>query len=73
MTPRVLTLTDEESDIIDAVRTATTRAKQERYAALQGDMRGELEDIYQTLTSTPNWEYEEMVQDLTQRIYRLLW
>lgn len=69
---RVATLTEAEFQVLTAVRSMVTDVENTARTASGNDMRRELEDIYNLLSSTPNWEYEELVSDVTRRIYALL-
>lgn len=72
--PRVETVSDAEARILDATRSAVSDAMQVRQSALTGDMRRELEDLYNDVVNTNVDRHDDwFLQQVETRIQRLLW
>lgn len=69
---RVATLTEAEFQVITAVRSMVTDVENTTRTASGNDMRRELEGIYHDILNSDSSEYEELITDITYRLYALL-
>lgn len=69
---RVQTLTDNEYEVLKAIRKLAQEAQVAHTASATGDIRRELEDIYYDLENMRSSEWEEVVGELKRRIYAML-
>lgn len=75
--PRVDTLSDAEARVLDTVRAATEEAMRVRQSAINGDLRRELEDLYNYVVNAAVDAYgtdaHPVLENIEGQVQRLLW